>query len=159
MVQLDRLFRPAMYLSVILGSALTITASASVTGSLMQSIRVDPGGQSPVRSIATVYGLSPPADRVPAPLTPLPAPAEVSLVALAPAPEVAVPELMPAPTFVVTTAVNVRAAATKSAKRLSSLEAGERVSEVERDGSWVRVARDGVVLGWVFDRYLRATEE
>jgi uncharacterized protein YgiM (DUF1202 family) len=54
----------------------------------------------------------------------------------------------------VTANVNVRAKASKESDRLSTLAAGDRVSVVDRDGGWVKVARDGVEVGWIFSRYI-----
>lgn len=155
MVRIGTLLMPVLYLSVILGSAVVLTASATVTGSMLQSIGADRGRVSDVRPPATISLPAPPANKVPVPLMPLPAPQEASLATLAPSPAAAA-ELSTAtdPLFSVTTAINVRAGASKASDLLATLAAGETVSIVEREGHWVRIARDGVELGWVYDRYL-----
>jgi uncharacterized protein YgiM (DUF1202 family) len=147
-----------MYLSVILGSALVFTASASVTGTMLQSFSADPGPARQVRSLASIHVPAPPAGKAPVPLMPLPAPDEAAFMAPAPTPATEANMTPPEELFVVTSGVNVRAGASKNAERLASLEAGEEVGVVERDGNWARVARDGDVLGWVYSGYLEAID-
>jgi uncharacterized protein YgiM (DUF1202 family) len=157
MAQLGRLLRPLLYLSVILGSALTFTTSANVYFGVLQSVGAGPGGPPPVRALTPIRVPDPPAGKVPVPAMPLPAPQTASIAAPAAVPQA--DQASPAPPadlFVVTSGVNVRAGASKDAERLSTLETGTEVTIVTRDGHWAQVARGEAVLGWVYDRYLEA---
>ena len=79
-------------------------------------------------------------------------------MALAPSSAPAAVETASSELFVVTSGVNVRAGSSKNAERLASLDAGVEVAVVARDGNWAQVARDGIVVGWVYDRYLAALD-
>ena len=156
MVWLVEIARGALYLSVVVGSAFVLTSSVGVVANVIGSIEAGPRPPES-RSLPTIHVPSPPIITTP--------PAFFS-AAIAPAAMAASTPIADVPAkvvagiadpeeyFRVRTGLNVRAEASKSSAVVGVVEAGEIVSSIEADGHWLKVAREGQVLGWVYDRYL-----
>jgi hypothetical protein len=85
------------------------------------------------------------------------APLATTAVALDPAAAGSITELAPpAPTgdFRIVSDVTIRAMPENHGKPLGTIGAGEFITAVANENGWVQIARDGNVLGWVYQRFL-----